>query len=159
MHFLASVTRRWLDHASVSLMSTSAAVTSLSGATFTTLPHVFEYAAAGKPSGIVGGPDGNVWFTEETGDAIGRLSTSGTNYTAYVCAACALPTSIVVGGDGSLWFGDFTTDRIYRITIAGSISTFGYLGNHVSEVTFGPGRNVSMSLRPVLLRLPIRLAG
>ena len=51
---------QWLDHASVSIMSTSAAVTSLSSATFTTLPHVFEYSAAGQPLGLVGGPDGNL---------------------------------------------------------------------------------------------------
>ncbi|HTW98334.1 MAG TPA: hypothetical protein VMD59_06120, partial [Acidimicrobiales bacterium] len=34
--------------------------------------------ASAGPNGIVTGPDGNLWFTEGSGDKIGQITTSGT---------------------------------------------------------------------------------
>jgi streptogramin lyase len=51
----------------------------------TTVGAVIEYGAgitaAGAPVGIVAGPDGNLWFTENSGNRIGRLvlATAPTN--------------------------------------------------------------------------------
>jgi streptogramin lyase len=33
--------------------------------------------AGGKPAGITFGPDSNLWFTEEAGNKIGTITTSG----------------------------------------------------------------------------------
>jgi virginiamycin B lyase len=39
-----------------------------------------EFALAGNsdPEGITAGPDGNLWFTEFTGNRIGRITPAGT---------------------------------------------------------------------------------
>ncbi len=36
-----------------------------------------EFPAAGSPSGLATGPDGNLWFTQETGNMIGRMTPGG----------------------------------------------------------------------------------
>jgi len=53
------------------------------------------------PTGIVAGPDGNLWFTEQEGFLV-RLSTAG-RQTPYHLPASGLPSQIVVGADKALW--------------------------------------------------------
>ena len=47
------------------------------------------------PQGIVAGPGGALWFTEENGNAIGRITTLG-GITLY-----PIPTPFVLGGEGA----------------------------------------------------------
>jgi len=56
------------------------------------------------PTGIVAGPDGNLWFTEQEGFLV-RLSTAG-RQTPYHLPASGLPSQIVVGADKALWIAD-----------------------------------------------------
>ena len=45
-----------------------------------TIPTINEFTvttAGSEPYGIAAGPDGNLWFTEENGNKIGRITTAG----------------------------------------------------------------------------------
>ncbi len=53
------------------------------------------------PTGIVAGPDGNLWFTEQEGFLV-RLSAAGRQI-PYHLPASGLPSQIVVGADKALW--------------------------------------------------------
>lgn len=91
-------------------------------ATYTTFD--IPTASAG-PWGICTGPDNNLWFTEVTGNKIGRITTTGTitEFSSGLSAG-AQPREIVAGPDGNLWFTETGTDKIGRITTAGAITEF-----------------------------------
>jgi virginiamycin B lyase len=58
-----------------------------------------------------------LWFAEQAGDAIGRITTAGvaTEFTAGITRPAA-PFGITLGPDGNLWFTEITGNRIGRIT-------------------------------------------
>jgi streptogramin lyase len=76
----------------------------------------------GHPDGITAGPDGNLWFTEDIGGNIGRISTSGT-ITEFPLPFGSSPDGITAGPDGNLWFTD-EDGNIGRITPGGTITEF-----------------------------------
>jgi streptogramin lyase len=78
-----------------------------------------------NPAGIAAGPDGNLWFTENTGNRIGRITPSGTvtEFSAGITAASG-PSGIAAGPDGNLWFTEFAGSRIGRITPSGTVTEF-----------------------------------
>src|SRR5260221_14190711 len=90
-------------------------------------PRIYEFpipTAASGPDGIVFGPDGNLWFTEETGDAIGRMTTGGV-FTEYPLPTLgAAPGGISTGPDGALWFTEIVANKIGRITTDGKVSEY-----------------------------------
>ncbi len=81
-------------------------------------------ASASSPAGIALGADGNLWFTEEYGDRIGRITPRGvvTEFSAGL-TPFSLASSITAGPDGNLWFTE-NAGRIGRITPAGVITEF-----------------------------------
>ncbi len=87
---------------------------------------VTEFAvptAGSGPYGITGGPDGNVWFTEEIGNHIGRITPAGSIAEYSVLTASAAPIGITAGPDGNLWFSEHTADKIGKITTGGVVAT------------------------------------
>src|SRR6476646_1074516 len=69
------------------------------------------------PQGITAGPDGNLWFTENSFDTtprIGRLTVSGTLLETMDLGFG--PFDIVAGPDGNLWFTDPDANTIGRVT-------------------------------------------
>jgi streptogramin lyase len=78
------------------------------------------------PYGIVTGPDGNLWFTEVSGNQIGRISTSGSitefRLSAYNGSSSTNtiagnePAGITVGPDNNLWFAEYSSNKIGVIT-------------------------------------------
>src|SRR5476649_579595 len=76
--------------------------------------------AGAFPLGITAGPDGNLWFTEQNGNRIGRITPAGvvTEFSAGITPS-ALPGGIAAGPDGSLWFTETSGSRIARITPLG----------------------------------------
>jgi virginiamycin B lyase len=90
----------------------------------------FPLPAGSNPSGIVTGPDGNLWFTEfSVNPKVGRITTAGAVTEFSVPRPDATPSGIVAGPDGNLWFtqADFEMGfegYISRITPAGNITQF-----------------------------------
>ena len=84
-----------------------------------------NYTGAGIsfPDGIVTGPDGALWFTNDNpGGSIGRITTAGT-VTNYSRGHHGVPQTIVVGPDGALWFTTIN-DLVWRITTAGNLTSY-----------------------------------
>ena len=53
--------------------------------------------------GVTTGPDGNLWFTEESTNAVGRI-TPGAVVTEFTAGfPTGSPRGIVTGSDGNLW--------------------------------------------------------
>ena len=88
------------------------------------------------PSGIVAGPDGNLWFTES--GEVGRITTAGV-VTEFQGSG---GDGIAAGPDGNLWFG--AGNNVGRITTAGVITEFpiptAWAGAH--GITAGPDGNL-----------------
>ena len=73
---------------------------------------------------VVAGPDGAMWFTENGGDKIGRVTLGGGITELAVPTAAASPSNIATGPDGNLWFTETAGNKIGRITPAGAITEF-----------------------------------
>src|SRR5262245_32963137 len=73
-------------------------------------------SANSGPSGIVAGPDGNVWFTEISGNRIGRITPKGVITEFTIPTADSRPTGITRGPDDNLWFTEDSGNQIGRIT-------------------------------------------
>src|SRR5439155_13975361 len=82
-------------------------------------PPIVEFAVPttnSAPGSITAGPDGNLWFTEEAGNKIGRISPSGA-ISEFPLAVGAMPGGIVAGPDGNLWFSERGGHKIGRISL------------------------------------------
>jgi len=108
----------------------------------------FDTPTSGSaPAGIVSGPDGNLWFTENLGNKIGRLTTAGVITEYPVPSTLEAPGSIAVGPGGALWF---TTGvwSIGSITTSGTITEYPVPGasaallEGVAGITSGPDGNL-----------------
>ena len=68
------------------------------------------------PYGITSGP-GGMWFTESSGDRVGRITAAGevTEFSAGLTPN-GRPTGIATGADGNLWVAQEQADSIARIT-------------------------------------------
>ncbi len=106
---------------------------------------ITEYAlpAESSPWGITQGPDGNLWYTNQTKSKIGKITTSGT-ITEYALPAGSSPRGITQGPDGNLWFVNYATNKIGKITVAGTITEFGLPegASEPSAIAEGPDGNV-----------------
>jgi len=56
------------------------------------------------PGEIIAGTDGNLWFNENSGNKIGRISTNGTITQFAIPTPNSVPRGITIGTDGNLWF-------------------------------------------------------
>ena len=94
------------------------------------------------PTGIVPGPDGNLWFTSSANDRIGRLTPEGQVLTTGP-AEVDDPGDITTGPDGNLWFTSRGNDRIGRITPFGVVTTFPAGGvDEPFDIVEGPDGNL-----------------
>jgi streptogramin lyase len=120
-------------------------------------PTITEYHAgitAGSiPRGIAAGPDGNLWFTEENANRIGKITPAGV-VTEYRVGSTANsnPYGIAGGPDGNLWFTE-VAGRIGKITPAGVATEYhagptadaGFAagaGTVLEEIAAGPDGNL-----------------
>lgn len=98
-----------------------------------------------EPTGIAVGPDGNLWFTENGADEIGRITTTGATLTPFSLTPGAMPTGITLGGDKRVWFTETGLDNIGRLTAAGRLvelplpsATTGAVDAQPTGITAGP---------------------
>ena len=102
---------------------------------------ITEYAvpsAATRPNGIAAGPDGNIWFTEDTGKRIGRVTPSGA-ITEFPVLDSGFLGMITAGPDGNLWFAGGA--NVFRITLDGAVTRFAASGSAYG-ITAGPDGNL-----------------
>jgi streptogramin lyase len=85
---------------------------------------------------ITSSPDGNVWFTENLSDKIGRVNVSANPITVdefSLATKGAQPEGIAMGPDGAIWFAEFHSKMIGRIALNAAPGTtpqefsFGFL--------------------------------
>ncbi|HEX6688504.1 MAG TPA: hypothetical protein VF085_07545 [Solirubrobacterales bacterium] len=97
------------------------------------------------PWDIAAGPDGNMWFTDHDGSAIGRITTSGSITEFALPDPEGRPMEIAAAPDGNLWFTDPANQTLGRVTTTGSISEYDvskYPTTSPTGVTGGPDGNV-----------------
>ena len=80
--------------------------------------------AESKPIGITPAADGALWFCENAGNRIGRITTAGAITEFPVPTPGAGPDGIVAGPDGNLWFSEAHLSQVGRITPAGEVTEF-----------------------------------
>ncbi|MBV8668278.1 MAG: Virginiamycin B lyase [Candidatus Eremiobacteraeota bacterium] len=119
---------------------------------FTEYPVVAQPKSHGAPASsatpaprgvfeITVGPDKNLWFTEQTGNAIGRITPDGTITEFPLIGDNNYPNSIVAGPDGNLWFTEVGTGRIGRVTPAGIVTSYEIPTRHSAASGIAVGEN------------------
>src|SRR5439155_2784230 len=113
-------------------------------ATTTALAEYPLSASNSGPTSITTGPDGNLWFTENAGNTIGRITPAGVIMEFPLPTANSQPQSIAAGPDGNLWFTEVNGNKIGQITPAGTIHEFAVptANSFPRGITAGPDGNV-----------------
>jgi streptogramin lyase len=83
------------------------------------LPH-----PASGPRFITYGRDGDLWFTEQSGDRIGRYNPRTVGLKEFTLAAGSQPEMIAASPDGTLWFAEHGTNKIGHITHDGVVTEY-----------------------------------
>jgi streptogramin lyase len=94
--------------------------------------------------GITAGPDGNLWFTEETHNAVGRI-TPGAVITEFTAGfPTGSPRGIVTGPDGNLWVAMAGANgAIAKVTKAGEVTEFDVpTAGDPNDIAVGPDNNL-----------------
>jgi virginiamycin B lyase len=108
-------------------LSASIVLALLAPATALANPGISEFSTAvgARPLGIAPGPDGALWFTEADGQAIGRITVTGSMTEFPLNKPSRQPTGIVGGPDGNLWFTEpgnaGAMGKIGKMTTAGAL--------------------------------------
>ncbi|MGR4064405.1 MAG: hypothetical protein ACLQPV_03045 [Vulcanimicrobiaceae bacterium] len=95
--------------------------------------------AGANVSGLVGGPDGRIWFSQFT-PFIGAMTTAGV-VTQYPVLANTQSNGIVVGPDGNLWTGG-NGGNIYSVTPAGTTTVRTIPGARYAGIVVGADMNL-----------------
>jgi streptogramin lyase len=93
-----------------------------------------------RPLNIAVGPDGNLWFTDEGLNKIGRITTGGVIDEFPIPTEDSGPAGIAAGGDGNLYFVESNSGRPARITTAGEVTELGTpdVDSFPNYITRGP---------------------
>jgi virginiamycin B lyase len=135
--------------ASIAMSALAAVLCSTAAATAGTIGPVVSEFDTGLTSnvslwGVTAGPDGNMWFTEESNNAVGRI-TPGAVITEFTAGfPTGSPRGIVTGPDGNLWVAMAGGDgAIARVTKAGVVTEFPVptVGDP-EDIAVGPDRNL-----------------
>jgi streptogramin lyase len=134
---------------SIAMAALAAALCSAAVATAGTIgPVVAEFQTGLTPNvalwGITAGPDGNVWFTEESNNAVGRI-TPGAVITEFGAGfPTGSPRGIVTGPDGNLWVAMAGGNgAIARVTKAGVVTEFPVpTPGDPTDIAVGPDNNL-----------------
>jgi len=119
-------------------------VTAVAGATTSS-----SLAPQSAPLGIATGPDGNIWFTNQSQGQIGLIqSISGQVLTMNLPDTTCQPTGITAGPDGQMWFTELAKAKVGSINLQGtSIHEFGAGGLQPTAIATGPDGNLWYTLQ------------
>ncbi|MCA1612382.1 MAG: hypothetical protein LC780_16390 [Acidobacteria bacterium] len=124
------------------LFAFAALTTGVSAQTFTEYP---VPTTDSQMLGITGGSDGNIWFTEQLGKKIGRITPAGVITEFTIPGTLDSPKQITAGPDGNVWFSDFIS--VGRVTPSGDITRFQIPSSSLPEgITSGPDGNIWVTL-------------
>ncbi len=76
--------------------------------------------AVAAPFRIHNGPDGNLYFTEQTGNKIGKITPAGSITEYPIPTAASSPAGIRTGPDGNVWFTELAGNKIGMMTQSGA---------------------------------------
>lgn len=99
------------------------------------IPTITEFSngisSVSQPYDIAAGPDGNIWFTEQAQDQVGRITPTGSVTEFSAGDQFGNPLDIVAGPDGNVWFTEAFSNGhgIGRITPSGSVTEFATAGS------------------------------
>jgi len=98
---------------------------------------ITEFPSPTASAEITTGPDGNLWFTEDTpANKIVRITPAGVVTEFVVPTANSRPSGITTGPDGNLWFTEGTGNKIVKAVIPGSVpSIHPATGGNAGSVT------------------------
>lgn len=90
------------------------------------VPHALPLPNAGSGvTTIAIARDGALWFTESSGDRIGRMNADGSGYRGFTLPhANSAPRIIALGADGNMWFSEHGGNRMGRIDARGALAEF-----------------------------------
>jgi virginiamycin B lyase len=71
------------------------------------------------PIAITAGPDGNLWFTEQSGNRIGVITPTGVIVELSVPTPNSEPRGITAG-PGGIWFTESDSTKIGRVRVTGA---------------------------------------
>ena len=94
--------------------------------------------------GITAGPDGNLWFTEESHNAVGRITPGAVITELTAGFPTGSPRGIVTGPDGNLWVAMAGGNgAIARVTKAGDVTEFDVpTPGDPNDIAVGPDGNL-----------------
>ncbi|MDB5397809.1 MAG: lyase-like protein [Rhodospirillales bacterium] len=97
-------------------------------------------ATGSEPGFIINGPDGALWFSETSGNKIGRITISGKITEFPIPTRKSGPAGLAVGSDGAIWLTERAAGKIGRITTSGTITEFFVpaIGAGPALITAGP---------------------
>jgi streptogramin lyase len=103
-------------------------------------------ASCPYPESIAVGREDDLWFDEATGNAIGRITTTGliSEYTGGLTHGAHV-ADLAAGPEGNMWFTESAVDQVGRITPSGTISEFGSgisKGAKPFGIALGPDENL-----------------
>jgi streptogramin lyase len=103
-----------------------------------TLAAEFPLGTTAGPDAIAAGPDGNLWFTEQDGGSIGRISSTTGTITPFALATNSRAMGIAAGPDGNLWFTEVDLSNSNTI-----------VGAHIGRISPTTGTITEFPLPPV----------
>jgi streptogramin lyase len=148
-HAQQQVGRLIMKRATALALMMGLSINSAEAASITEYPVVDSMGLTYNPSNITAGPDGNLWFTDTSGNYVGKITPAG------IATAFAIPgpltlgvfdqaLAITTGPDGNVWFTT-TSNAIGRATPAGDITLFQIgddTGAGVVGIASGPDGNL-----------------
>ena len=109
----------------------------------TTLTYIGNVSLSVNGGNIIYGPDGAMWFTENSGAKIGRYDYATGGFTDYALPpSCCAPNDLTIGPDGNIWFTDPGGNKVGYLTPSGFFTSVEYpattLDSGPTGITTGP---------------------